>query len=109
MEDDERKNRLRNSGGGKIKTSDGKNYFVQVIQTKCMGAESCVQVAPGVFSLDSKKLSSFGRGEPLDVKDVPEGGIDSESVVIAAKSCPYHAIYVLDTQTGEVAAGEPDD
>src|SRR5712692_7240129 len=109
MDDDARTNALRNRGLGKIKTSDKKEFFVQIIQSKCMGAESCVTVAPGVFSLNSKQLRSFGGGEPLGVKDVPEGTIDSETLVLAAKSCPYKAIYVLDSKTGEIVAGEPDD
>ncbi len=109
IEDDARANALRKRGRGDVTTSDRKKFLVQVIQSKCMGAESCVGVAPGVFSLDSKKLRPFGEREPLGVKDVPEGTIDSETVVLAAKSCPYHAIYVLDTETGEVVAGEPDE
>src|SRR5713101_1081108 len=110
MDNDARTNALRNRGQGKVKTSDKKEFFVQVIQSKCMGAESCVTVAPGVFSLDSRQLGLFRRGSaPLGVEKVPEGSIDSETVVLAAKSCPYKAIYVEDTGTGEVIAGEPED
>ena len=110
MDDDVRAAALRGRGQGVVMTSDEKKLFVQVIQSKCTGAESCVTVAPGVFSLDSRQLGLFRRGgAPLGVEKVPEGSIDSETVVLAAKSCPYKAIFVEDTGTGEVVAGEPED
>lgn len=72
-----------------------------------MGAESCVMVAPTVFSLDVKQLGLFRKSsEPLAMKDVTERTVDSETIVLAAKSCPYGAIYV-DDETGEELAGDP--
>ncbi len=99
---------LQNRGEKEITTSDEKKLLVRIIQSKCMGAESSVMVAPPVFSLDVKQLGVFRRGkEPLGVKNVAESTIDSETIVLAAKSCPYKAIYVKDTGTGEELAGDP--
>ncbi len=89
-------------------TSDDRKLIVRVIQTKCMGAESCVGVAPIVFSLDEKQLGLFRKGkEPLGVKNVVEGSVDTETLILAAKSCPYKAIYVKDAKTGDELAGDP--
>ncbi len=65
-------------------------------------------VAPPVFSLDVKQLGLFRKGsEPLGMKDVAERTVDSETIVLGAKSCPYRAVYVKDTETGEDLAGDP--
>ncbi len=65
-----------------------------------MGAESCVIVAPSVFSLDVNQLGLFRRGnQPLGMRDVAERTVRSETIVLAAKSCPYKAIYVKDAET----------
>ncbi len=99
---------LQQRGEREIITSDKKKLLVRIVQSKCMGAESCVVVAPPVFSLDTKQLGLFRRGsEPLGMKDVVEGTVDSETIVLAAKSCPYAAIYVKNGETGEELAGDP--
>ena len=86
IEDDARANALRKRGRGDVTTSDRKKFLVQVIQSKCMGAESCVGVAPGVFSLDSKKLRPFGEREELgvhaaNISDYPSQVLFSRSPV----------------------------
>jgi ferredoxin/predicted CopG family antitoxin len=97
---------LQRRGEKEITTSDGHTLVVQIIQDKCMGAESCVVVAPTVFALDSSRLGGFRRGaEPLGMREVEERTVDSETVILAAKSCPYRAIYVKDVETGEELAG----
>ncbi len=99
---------LQQRGEREIVTSDERKLLVRIIQTKCMGAESCVMVAPPIFSLDVKQLGLFRKGsEPLGVKDVAERAVDSETIILAAKSCPYRAIYVKDGETGEELAGDP--
>ncbi len=99
---------LQQRGEMDIATSDEKNLSVRIIQTRCMGAESCVVVAPQVFALDLKNLGSFHRDrKPLSMRDMAERSVDSETVVLAAKSCPYKAIYVKDIENGESLAGEP--
>jgi len=39
------------------------------------------------------------------MKEVEEKTVDSDTIVVAAKSCPYRAIYVKDSATGEELAG----
>ena len=99
---------LQQRGDKEILTSDERRLLVRIDQSKCAGAESCVSVAPSVFSLDTRQLGWGRRGsEPLEVKNVVERTVDSETVIIAAISCPYRAIYVKDAVSGEELAGYP--
>ncbi len=99
---------LQQRGEREVITSDEKKLLVRIDQSKCAGAESCVSVAPAVFSLDLTQLGWGHKGsDPLGIKEVREGTIDSETIVIAAVSCPYRAIYVKDAGTGEELAGYP--
>lgn len=99
---------LQGRGEREIMTSDKRRLLVRIDQTKCAGAESCVTVAPSIFALDIKQLGWGRKGsEPLGMKNVAEGIVDSETISIAAHSCPYRAIYVKDTNTGEEIAGYP--
>lgn len=66
-------------------------YTVRVIRPKCIGAASCVAIAPKVFGLDDKQLAFvISEDEMDDIK------------LLAAQSCPTAAIEVVDTTTGEV-------
>ena len=109
--EEERKARvlsLQQRGEGEVTTSDDRRLLVRVDQSKCAGAESCVVVAPSVFSLDASQLGLGRKGkQPLGVKQVFERSVDSETVIVAAKSCPYRAIHVKDVMTGEEIAGYP--
>jgi ferredoxin len=97
---------LQRRGEMEIVTTDSKKLTLEIDQDKCAGAESCVLVAPTVFALDPSELGGFRRGgEPLGMKDVEERTVDSDTIVTAAKSCPYHAIYVKDVATGDQLAG----
>ena len=99
---------LQQRGEKEIMTSDERRLFVRIDQSKCAGAESCVSVAPPVFSLDVSQLGLGRKGkEPLGMKDVVERTVDSETIILAANSCPYRAIYVKDAVTGEELAGYP--
>ena len=99
---------LQSRGEGVIMSSDERKLLVPVIEDKCMGAESCVMVAPHVFSLDTKQLGMFSKGNaPLGMKETVDRTVDSETIVLAAKSCPYKAIYVKDAETGEDLARDP--
>lgn len=92
---------LQRRGEKEIVTSDDKTLSVSVDQDLCMGAESCVNVAPEVFSLDENQLGRRTGTEPLGMIDVEAGTVDSEKIIRAAKSCPYQAIRVRDTRTDE--------
>ncbi|MBI2184334.1 MAG: ferredoxin [Thaumarchaeota archaeon] len=93
---------LQKRGEQVITSSDGKKISIKIEQDLCFGAESCVNLAPMVFALDVSHLG-FGRkgSEPLGMMDVPEGSVTSETVVLAARSCPYRAIIVKDVESGE--------
>jgi ferredoxin len=67
-------------------------YQVQVIRDKCIGAASCVAIAPGTFELDEEGLAKIINGNGSD---------DDEMKLLAAQSCPTAAIVVIDTTSGE--------
>lgn len=78
---------------------EGKKLDVGVDHDLCMGASSCVELAPDVFHLDwSKKKSMF---DPAPLERVGDPNVDPEKVFKAAQSCPYRAIYLRDATTGE--------
>ena len=92
---------LRRRGEMEILTSDDRNLSVSVDQDLCMGAESCVGIAPEVFSLDENQLGRRTSTEPLGMLEVEEGTVDSDKIIRAAKSCPYKAIRVRDAKTDD--------
>lgn len=65
-------------------------YRVEVKRDLCIGAASCVAVAPNTFSLDDENIA---------IVKVPHGEID-ETLLMAAQACPTKAIYVYD-ETGK--------
>jgi ferredoxin len=66
-------------------------YLVKVINDKCIGAASCVAIAPKVFELDEANIA----------KVISQDGEDDDTKLLAAQSCPTAAIIVTDTTTGE--------
>jgi ferredoxin/predicted CopG family antitoxin len=92
---------LRRRGEMEIVTSDDRTLSVSVDQDLCMGAESCVGLAPEVFSLDENQLGRRTSTEPLGMIEVEEGTVDSDKIIRAAKSCPYKAIRVRDAKTDD--------
>lgn len=65
-------------------------YKVKVIRSKCIGAASCVAIAPKVFVLDATNLAYVISEEELD-----------ETKLLAAQSCPTSAIEIENIETGE--------
>ncbi len=66
-------------------------YKVEVIRDKCIGAASCVAIAPGVFQLDEENIANV----------ISQDGNDDETKLLGAQSCPTAAITVTDTTTGQ--------
>lgn len=66
-------------------------YKVEVIREKCIGAASCVAIAPGVFKLDEEQIAVI----------ISQDGDDDATKLLAAQSCPTAAIIVTDTETGQ--------
>ena len=97
---------LQRRGEMAIATSDNRTLALEIDQERCVGAESCVLIAPDVFALDPTELGGFRRGaSPLGMREVDANTVDSEKLVMAARSCPYHAIHLTDTRTGEELSG----
>ena len=59
---------------------------IVVDRNLCIGAASCIAIAPGVFELD-------GENKAVVYNDK---GADEETILLAAKSCPTRAILVFD-------------
>ncbi len=66
-------------------TKNGKTVIVD--QDLCIGAATCVAVAPSVFQLNDQ-----GKAYILDPDSV-----DDETALQAAKSCPVNAIIIKDS------------
>lgn len=66
-------------------------YQVEVIREKCIGAASCVAIAPEVFKLDEEEIAVI----------ISQDGNDDETKLLAAQSCPTAAIIVTNRETGE--------
>jgi ferredoxin len=64
---------------------------VTIDRAKCEGYGKCVQVAPKVFQLDEKFISTV-----IDAK-----GDTDEKIVLAAKVCPTKAISLEEEETGK--------
>jgi len=66
-------------------------YRVEVNRSLCIGAASCVAVAPSTFELDNENIAVIKQGEH-----------DSdETNLLAAQSCPTKAIIITDIETGQ--------
>lgn len=69
---------------------------IVVDRVKCIGANSCVAVAPGVFQLDDKNLACI----------VDPDSTDDDTILMAAQSCPVLAIFLHDEKDKKIF---PDD
>lgn len=58
----------------------------------CIGAASCVGVAPAVFQLD----------EDFKVYVVDDEGADEDTIMQAAEACPVQAITLLDDDDNQI-------
>lgn len=65
---------------------------IVVDRNLCIGAASCIAVAPGVFELD-------GENKAVVYNDK---GADNETILLAAKSCPTQAILVFDEEGNQL-------
>ena len=71
--------KLRN--GGKIRR-------IVVDREACIGAQSCVVVAPGVFQMDDENLAYVTDPDSTD----------EDTIMLAAQSCPVLAIHLYDEE-----------
>jgi ferredoxin len=74
---------------------EGKNpkrkYSVEILRDVCIGAGSCVAIAPETFRLDGENK----------VVLVESDWDEDEIILAAAQSCPVFAIIVKDAETGK--------
>lgn len=69
----------------------------------CIGAASCVTIAPDTFVLNTEN-----KAEVLDHSEAPEGPTyeremevtedEKENIILAAQSCPTLAIFIYDEE-----------
>lgn len=72
-----------------ISEGERKNGTIRKIvvdRKKCIGANTCVAVAPGVFQLDDENLAYV----------VDPESEEEDTVLMAAQACPVLAIYLYD-------------
>jgi ferredoxin len=65
---------------------EGKIRRVVVDRAACIGARSCVVVAPQIFQMDGQNLAYV----------VDPDGQDEETLLMSAQSCPVLAIHLYD-------------
>ncbi len=70
---------------------DKSKYKIEVNRGLCIGAASCVAVAPNTFDLDEENIAIIKNGD----HDTDETNL------LAAQSCPTKAIIVTDIETGQ--------
>lgn len=58
----------------------------------CIGAASCVVIAPGTFQMDDENKAYL-----VDIN-----GHDAETIKMAAESCPTKAIFLYDEEGNQV-------
>jgi len=93
---------LQRRGEKVVETLDGRKLTLTIDQDKCLGAMSCVAMAPSIFSYDVTQEGLWRkRGEPLGMRD-SDAKVDSDTLHLTAQSCPYKAIALKDSDTGEV-------
>lgn len=73
----------------KIKKKIAKIY---VDRDLCIGAASCIAIAPGVFKLDEENKAVVYNAK----------GADDETILLAAQSCPTRAIILFDEDGNQI-------
>lgn len=74
----------------------GKIRRIVVDRQACIGARSCVVVAPGVFQIDEQNLAYV----------VDPDSSDDETILLAAQSCPVLAIHIYDENDKQIFPSE---
>jgi ferredoxin len=91
--------KMKRRGSMTTRIVGGRNIAVRTDWNRCMGASSCVEIAPKVFHIDWERKKSVFDPAPLEVLD--EKGADAETIFRAAQSCPYRAIILEDAESRE--------
>lgn len=70
----------------------GKIRRIVVDRQGCIGAQSCVVVAPGVFQMDDENLAYV----------VDPDSEDEDTILMAAQSCPTLAVILYDEDGNKI-------
>ena len=81
-----------NQENNTVITKDSKRIKIYVDKDICIGAASCIAIAPSTFQLD-ENAKAFVYADEVD---------DYESVLEAAKSCPTAAIILKDEEGNQI-------
>ena len=92
-----RKANLQKRGEIEIVTMEGRKVKAGIVEDLCLGTGFCAVLAPEHFSLERTQIG----GEPLGIADADEPLVDFERLKRAAESCPWRAIYLKDSDSGE--------
>ena len=77
---------------GEEKEKSVKIGKIVVDRNLCIGAASCIAVAPQVFELDGENKAVAYN----------EKGADEKTILLAAKSCPTQAILLFDEEGNQI-------
>ncbi len=69
----------------------GARYKVVIKRDVCIGAGTCVAIAPNTYKLDGQDKAIV----------IDEAGDDPDEILLAAQGCPTTAIFIYDNETGE--------
>jgi len=69
-----------------------RNYTITINRTLCIGAATCIALAPKAWALDEEAKAVL-----LDTASSES----NESLIASAKGCPVGAITIVDDRTGE--------
>jgi len=94
---DIRKANLQKRGEVEITTLEGKKLKAGIVEDLCLGTGFCAVLAPEHFSLERKEIG----GEPLGISNADEKLVALERLLRAAESCPWRAIYLKESATGD--------
>ena len=92
-----RKANLQKRGEVDITTLEGKKLKAGIVEDLCLGTGFCAVLAPEHFSLERTQIGA----EPLGIADADEKMVDLDRLRRAAESCPWRAIYLKDSDTGD--------
>lgn len=80
---------------------------IKVDPDLCIGAASCVTIAPDTFFLNEEN-----KAEVLDHGEAPDGPTyervvevtedEKENIILAAQSCPTLAVFILDEEGAQL-------
>jgi ferredoxin len=64
---------------------------VTIHRQRCQAHGACTKIAPSAFQLDDQRK----------VQLIDRASVTDDTLLQAARSCPYRAITVVDSETGE--------